>query len=134
MASEFLHTLLSRSETEVDHVWTDEQTGLKCKAKFDLVVSKENLIDFKTTSATNIEEFEAQLEQHDYDRQTAFYLDGYKGTSFMVIGVQKFPPFKIYQKVFHVDSDFVQKGRKKYRFLMQKLIEQNNTKQLAQAS
>jgi len=134
MASEFLHTLLSRSETEVDHIWTDEQTGLKCKAKFDLVVSKENLIDFKTTSATNIEEFEAQLEQHDYDRQTAFYLDGYKGTSFMVIGVQKFPPFKIYQKVFHVDSDFVKKGRKKYQFLMQKLVEQYSKQQLAQAS
>lgn len=135
MSFELLHTLLSRSTTEVPHYWKDETTGLKCKAKFDLVVSNQNLVDFKTTSATNIEEFEAQLQQHDYDRQTAFYLDGFKGTTFMVIGVQKFPPFNIYQKVFHVESDFVKKGRKKYQFLMQKMIEKNGlSTTLAKAS
>ena len=135
MRFELLHTLLSRSATEVAHYWKDETTGLKCKAKFDLVVSDQNLVDFKTTSATNIEEFETQLQQHDYDRQTAFYLDGFKGTTFMVIGVQKFPPFNIYQKVFHIESDFVKKGRKKYQFLMQKLAEQNrSTTTLAKAS
>jgi len=125
MSYELLHTLLSRSDTEVAHYWKDELTGLKCKAKFDLVVSNKNLIDFKTTSAININEFEVQLQQHDYDRQTAFYLDGFKGSTFMVFGIQKFPPFKVYQKVFHIDSTFVKNGRKKYQFLMQKLLEQN---------
>jgi len=125
MQSSFLNNLLSKAQTEVDHIWKDELTGLKCKAKFDLVVSDKNLIDFKTTSAINREQFEQQLQQYDYDRQTAFYLDGFKGTSFMVFGVQKFPPFKIFQKIYHVESDFVQSGRKKYQFLMQKLVEQN---------
>ncbi len=126
MDSELLHSLLAKSQTEVPHVWVDKPTGLKCKAKFDLVVSKDNLIDFKTTSARSKEEFEIQLQQYDYDRQTAFYLDGFDGISFMVFGIQKYPPFKIFHKIYHVDSDFVKRGRKKYRFLMQKLTEINS--------
>ncbi len=126
MDSELLHSLLAKSETEVSHIWIDKLTGLKCKAKFDLVVSKENLIDFKTTSARSKEEFEIQLQQYDYDRQTAFYLDGFGGISFMVFGIQKYPPYKIFHKIYHIDSDFVKQGRKKYRFLMQKLTEVNS--------
>ena len=135
MQLELLHSLLASAETEVSHIWTDQLTGLKCKAKLDLVVSKKNLIDFKTTSAITQEQFEIQLDQYDYDRQTAFYLDGFGATSFMVIGVQKYPPFKVFQKIYHIDSAFVIKGRKKYRFLMQKLVEQNGlSTSLAQAS
>lgn len=126
MELEFLHSLLARAQTEVSHIWTDDITGLKCKAKFDLVVSKDNLIDFKTTSASSKEEFEIQLQQYDYDRQTAFYLDGFGGLCFMVVGIQKYPPFKIFHKVYHSESDFVKSGRKKYRFLLQKLVEVNS--------
>ena len=126
MRSSLLNNLLSQSETEVSHIWKDELTGLKCKAKFDLVVSDKNLIDFKTTSALTREQFEQQLQQFDYDRQTAFYLDGFNGTSFMVFGIQKFPPFRIFQKVYHIESNFVKSGRKKYQFLMQKLVERDS--------
>ena len=135
MRSELLHTLFASTKTEVSRIWAVQLTGLKHNPKLNLVISKNNLGDFKTTSAITQKQFEAQLDQYDYDRQTSFYLDGFGVISFMVIGVQVYPSFKIFQKIHHMDSSFLKKGRRKYRFLMQKLVEQNGLSiSLAQAS
>lgn len=50
------------------------------------------LVDFKTTSCRDYAQFAATVEQYDYDRQVAFYLDVMQADRFLVVGVQKRSP------------------------------------------
>jgi len=49
--------LLARSETEVSRLWTDENTGLTCKARLDVVSRDGILADLKTTSCLHRTDF-----------------------------------------------------------------------------
>ncbi len=107
----------SRVETPV--TWTDEATGLPCKALLDLQFPG-LVFDLKTTSAFSREQFAEQLAAFDYDRQAAFYLDGSGADAFGFVAVQKREPFDVFIVTHERDSAFVEQGRRKYRFLMKK--------------
>lgn len=107
---------------EKPRVWKDKETGLPCKAQFDIVCRKA-VFDVKTTSAWSEERFIELLDVYDYDRQAAFYLDGSRAEWFYFVGVQKRPPFAVHIVPFHRDSDFIEKGRKKYRYLLRRFVE-----------
>ena len=107
----------SRVETPV--TWTDEATGLPCKALLDLQFPG-LVFDLKTTSAFSREQFAEQLAAFDYDRQAAFYLDGSGADAFGFVAVQKREPFDVFIVTHDRDSAFIEQGRRKYRFLMKK--------------
>jgi hypothetical protein len=83
------------------------------------------LVDFKTTSASDYAHFLATVEQYDYDRQAALYVDVLGATRFLIIGVQK-TRIKAFGQASHevwlfdatAAAGFIEQGRKKYSALL----------------
>lgn len=111
-------SMLASAKKEVVKTWTDKKTGLKCKAKIDLVLHNEELADLKTTSATSQREFLHGLSKYEIDRQAAFYLSSGKSRRFWIIGIQKRPPYQVFMESFYCNSNFIRRGRKKMDFLL----------------
>jgi hypothetical protein len=105
-------------EKECVKLFTDPETGLDCKARLDLVVGNELVLDVKTTSARSYEAFVRTCEAYDYDRQAAFYLDSVGATEFVFVGIQKVEPFSIYWFDATAQAGFVDYGRRKYKRLL----------------
>ncbi|MGA0557768.1 PD-(D/E)XK nuclease-like domain-containing protein [Larkinella sp. VNQ87] len=136
----FCRRYLRQSDRERIILFTDPETELACKARMDMVYTspkKRNalILDFKTTSARTQSQFLQSCYDYDYDRQVAFYVDGLRHADsrewaqtrqfrFILIGVQKQKP----NRLFAVDAtsipNFVEYGRKKYRFWLRKWKEQ----------
>lgn len=120
-----VHHIIKESKTEQVNYWTDTETGLKCKAKIDLL-HNQYMADLKTTSCYTRAEFEASLSTYDYDRQAAFFLDGTNLKRYIIIGVMKRAPFHIYLKICTKNDVFIQQGRQKYKALLQILKQQDS--------
>ena len=74
-----LSELLEGADTEVSIVWTDETTGLPCKARIDILsVGLGILGDIKTTKDTSKRSFAADFCSFGYHCQMAFYKRGLK--------------------------------------------------------
>lgn len=72
-----ISSLLIDGKAEEPVYWTDEETGLKCKAKLDF--NREGLvIDYKTSKSSAPEEFSKSIANFGYHRQAAFYMEAYK--------------------------------------------------------
>lgn len=115
--------LLARSESEVSRFWTDETTGLSCKARLDMVSSEGILADLKTTSCLNRQDFINNCRRFDYDRQAAFYVDSFaseerKDLRFVFFGVQKVFPYDIFTYEIGPTDAFLESGRNKYQSLL----------------
>lgn len=121
LANDVAFNLLQNSEKEVNRTWIDKKTGLKCKGRIDLDISKTDLGDLKTTSANSLQEFERDLVKYDNDRQAAFYLSGTKGARrFWFIGIQKRKPYRVFVTSFYRNSKFIRKGKRKMDFLLER--------------
>jgi len=104
--------LMESAQVETAQLWDDESTGLPCKARIDMRVPDERLIaDVKTSSARSQNEFVSNCYRYDYDRQAAFYLDGYRQTGvfadqFIILGIQKQKPHNLYVVEIAADNIF----------------------------
>jgi len=84
---------------EVSIVWDDQDTGVRCKARPDLVLGGLNTIaDLKSTIDASHEGFAREIAKWGYDLKAAFYLDGAnavmgKFSSFVFIAAEVVPPF-----------------------------------------
>ncbi len=112
----YANWLCKWSKREQSFLWTEPQTGLPCKSLIDGIIKGSFLFDFKTTSAKTEKQFRANCLNFNYNRQAAFYLDATKGKRFVIIGVQKVEPFKVFRVDF-AESEIAD-GRKKYLQLM----------------
>ncbi len=98
-----------------EDIWT--------KAKFDLWIPGECLVEFKTTAAKNQDQFIKQFFDYGYDIQAAFYLDRFRLATdmevdfFCVVAVEKAPPYKIYK--FAINQKVLEIGRKRYKQLLE---------------
>lgn len=123
----FFRQTLQSATPEVVQLWVDQQTGLPCKSKMDLLSTDFSLIvDLKTTSCRNYHEFIDSCSEpvYSYDRQAAFYLSGIPGAErFVFLGVQKQAPFSVFFYEATAHSHFIKAGQKKYKRLL------NNIKQ-----
>ncbi|WP_460637422.1 PD-(D/E)XK nuclease-like domain-containing protein [Larkinella harenae] len=136
----FCNRYLRKSERERVVLFTDPATELACKARLDVVyTSPKNrnalILDFKTTSARTQSQFLQSCYDYDYDRQVAFYIDSLRHAEsaewadthrfrFVLIGVQKQKPHRLFAVDATSIPDFVEYGRKKYRFWLRKWKEQ----------
>lgn len=122
---------MNNGHPEQAQFWEDERTGLPCKARIDLHVPDERIIvDVKTTSARSQTDFVANCYRYEYDRQAAYYLDGYQRAGgiadlFLLIGIQKQKPHNRYVVEVLADSIFIDGGRHKYRRLLRSWREIN---------
>ncbi|MFN8344648.1 MAG: PD-(D/E)XK nuclease-like domain-containing protein [Spirosomataceae bacterium] len=115
--------LLQQADCEVVRVWKDEQTGVLCKGKLDMVCAQGILADIKTTSCESAEAFRRICQTYDYDRQVAFYWDSFKKETqqpkkFVLFGIQKNFPYQIFTYELFPNDYFVKRGRAKYQSLL----------------
>lgn len=125
-----------QSERERVVLFTDPTTQQACKARLDLVYTspkRQNtlILDFKTTSARTQAQFLQSCYNYDYDRQVAFYLDSLRHADngewattkrfrFVLIGVMKQKPHRLFAVDATSIPGFVDYGQKKYRFWLRK--------------
>lgn len=136
----FCHRYLRKSERERVVLFTDPMSGVACKARLDVVYTSPKrrnalILDFKTTSARTQAQFLQTCYDYDYDRQAAFYLDSLRYADmaewtdtrkfrFIFVGIQKQRPHRLFAVDATSIPNFVDYGRKKYRFWLRKLKEE----------
>ncbi len=104
------------------------EIGFKCK--YDLFLpSAWYGIDIKTTTAKSQKQFEESVFQFDWDRQGALYMDiptqltGEVSKQFLIIGISKKPPHKIFKLPIKRDDGWYNSGKSKYTELAFKLYQ-----------
>jgi len=105
-------------KAEVTALWTDADTGIDCRARFDWLRDDGVIVDLKTTRCAKPEAFERLALEHRYHVQAAFYMEAYRrvtGTEpagFAFVAVEKEPPYCAC--VYVAQPDFIQLGRIEY--------------------
>ena len=111
--------LLSGGVAEVVNCWVDEDTGVYCKGKTDYVKDENGrkiLVDIKTTQNHAISSFKGACMKYGYDRQSAFYLDGFGADEMWFIVIEKTEPYDV--GIYMCSDEFVGFGRDKYKDLL----------------
>lgn len=91
--------LLSEGEAEVSLIWTDEETGLRCKARVDWL-GEIAAVDLKTTKDASPSGFAKAVANYRYHVQQAHYLAGCEAlclpaSDFAFVAVEKTEPYPV---------------------------------------
>jgi hypothetical protein len=111
--------ILLGGKIEVSIVWLDEETGVLCKARLDVLpADRAYIADLKTTRDGSPGGFPREVARYGYHRQAAFYLDGLAALgkpaeAFCIIAVENFPPYAVC--VYTLDTQAVSVGQWEYR-------------------
>lgn len=62
---------------QVSLLWTDEDTGIECKSRPDIILGSERIVDLKITSSPHPFGFGKKMLDLNYHSGAAFYHDGY---------------------------------------------------------
>lgn len=133
--NKFCNWVLQFSRKEQGFLFEDKNTQLPCKAKIDMVLKQNLIVDFKTTSQPNEAAFLKSCIEYEYDRQAAFYLDAVQTAKtplfsrkkvesdrrkmkFIFVGIQKKAPYDIFIFDASAEKGFIPYGRKKYQSLL----------------
>jgi hypothetical protein len=106
-------------------VWTDEETGLRCKGRLDYLAPT-YLLDLKSTSAETVTAFAREVAGRLYHGQLAFYLDGAIASKrldplasrVLVVGIQTVEPYDVIPA--RLGSEWIERGRSLYRSLLRR--------------
>lgn len=109
---------------ELSVVWTDEDTGLLCKARIDWLAETAAggvALDIKTTTDASPRGFERVIADRGYHRQLAFYEEGLRAHGvelrhLVFAAVEKEPPFAC--AAYRLDDSAAYEGRAEYRTLL----------------
>jgi exodeoxyribonuclease VIII len=98
--------------------WIDEQTGVKLRARPDLITNSKICVDLKTTSDARSLSFAKDIASYRYYVQAAFYLWGCKQCgvdcdTFLFIAAEKDAPFLT--AVYSADEAMIALGEKHFR-------------------
>jgi exodeoxyribonuclease VIII len=124
------HALLTFDSGPVEQTihWTDDETGLPCKARLDkLARGGAVIVDLKTCQDSTPEAFARYAVNFGLHRQAAFYLDGFAAahnvdaTGMVFVAVSKEAPHDV--AAYSLDMDAIELGRKQNRATMRKLAD-----------
>ena len=93
--------MLTGGESELTALWTDEETGLRSKARADYHrADLRTIFDLKTATDASFDEFQRSVGKHGYHRQRVHYGDGFAALgapidNFVFIVVEKTPPYAV---------------------------------------
>ena len=107
--------LLYGGKNEAVSCWEDEDSGVFCKGKADKV-KKDCVIDLKTTSSGEFHSFKGSAYKYGYNRQSAFYMDGFNKRNFIFIVIEKSSPYNLY--IYECSENFIESGRDEYKELL----------------
>lgn len=123
--------LFGEHQTEVPLMWTDPETGEKCKAKLDVLIhdgDEYTIVDYKTTTAADTEHFNRSIFSFGYHFQAGFYAEGVRhvlGTEkpirFIFVAQEKTAPYAV--NVVEVSEDVMKVGVAKFHELLEKYHE-----------
>jgi exodeoxyribonuclease VIII len=88
-----------RLYTEASLFWEDQRTGVKCRARPDIIRADGLIIDPKTCADASEEAFQRAAFNYGYYRQAAMYLDGWevvaqdKPKGFIFLAQESEPPY-----------------------------------------
>lgn len=108
--------LITRNDTVMEQslYWTDEQTGVACRARPDLAVNDWSLIvDYKTTVSADPREFAKSIAKYGYHQQQAWYCEAVEiltgiRPEFVFVCQEKTPPYEL--SLIQLDADAVRIG------------------------
>lgn len=108
-------------EAERSAVWTDPETGLLCKARFDDIRRSTCVVDLKTTTDASPNAFSRSIFNYGYHLQAAHYMAGalalgIEVNHFVIIAVEKDPPYAL--KVYRIQDDAFWAGEEDRQRLM----------------
>ncbi|MBQ1790226.1 MAG: PD-(D/E)XK nuclease-like domain-containing protein [Oscillospiraceae bacterium] len=100
-------------DSEVPLFWTDDETGIECKARLDLL-AQDYVIDYKTTMDASTNAFHREALRYGYDLQAAMYMEaaranGYNPKGFIFIAQEKNAPYMI--NILYASDAFLDRGR-----------------------
>lgn len=117
--------LMSEGHSEESLFWTDEETGVQCKARPDFIREGHILVDVKTTESCSEESFYFDARKMGYNFQAAMYLDaatavfGHTFDTFIIIAVEKKPPYAV--RTFQLTDAFIRQGQDQFYMTLAKL-------------
>lgn len=96
--SEAVSGLLVGGQREATLRWTDETTGIECKARLDNYEPCEFILDLKKTIDASPEGFARSVANYLYDQQQAHYREGARvvhgeAPPFVILACEDTPPF-----------------------------------------
>jgi hypothetical protein len=108
--------LFTRNDTtsEQSLYWTDEQTGVACRARPDLAVNDWSLVvDYKTTVSADPREFAKSIAKYGYHQQQAWYCEAVETLTgirpeFVFVCQEKTPPYEV--SLIQLDAEAVRIG------------------------
>jgi len=88
---------------EASVFWTDQETGVPCRARFDWLTENDGRtlgVDYKTTTDASPRGFASSVAKFGYYQQDPFYLDfliqaGHDDPGFVFIAQEKEPPYLV---------------------------------------
>lgn len=102
MAHPLARIFLKQSREEVTAIWDDQETGQRCKARFDSLPdnNKRSIIDLKTCKDSSSKGFQRQIVSLNYDIQAAWYTIGAQQNkldvdTFIFIAVETSAPYAV---------------------------------------
>lgn len=109
-------------EAEVVVVWTDRETGLRCKGRIDLAQHRRRVVDIKSARDLDVRLFGKSAANLGYHTQVTFYSDGLAqlvGAELelpLLVGVEKTGPYDVVVDL--LDEETVAIARDEYRHLL----------------
>ena len=124
-SNRYAKTWLVVGQAEVTITWTDQETGLRCKARLDWLTSQ-RIIDLKTAQSPDPLWFSKHAFRLDYHTRLAWYQDGLREVTgqhlpVSIIAVEKNPPHDC--AFYDMPETALEIGRKKSRRLLLELAE-----------
>lgn len=121
--------LSGEGRAELSLLWTDEASGVLCKARHDRHtpwLAGGAIVDLKTTTDASPRAFERSIFNLGYNRQGAHYINGAKAHGlpvehFVIIAVEKEPPFEC--AIYRVTEGALDAGEEQLRVLLARYAE-----------
>lgn len=117
---------LVHGEHETTHVWTDAETGEKCKIRLDCLTTFEGrptIVDYKTVNTCEDRAFERDCRQYGYKIQAGMYTEGLAISSgfmidaaFVFVCQEKKAPYAV--RIYRCDPGFVEQGNRQFHELL----------------
>jgi len=108
--------LVAEGEREIANAWQDDDTDVFCKGKADYRHDSV-LVDLKTTGDGSFNGFSHSCRSYGYDRQSAFYSDGFNCDDFIFITQEKEMPYNV--NIYYCSKSFIERGRDEYKLLLE---------------
>lgn len=114
-ARELLELSKPRTECrELTYVWHEDEWGVPCKARADMVADGSILVDLKTARTAFGDDFARAAIRYGYDLQAAHYARGFevahgrRPDAFVIIAVETEEPYGV--AVYHITDDWLERG------------------------